>query len=283
MTTQAKSFKVQQNFFDNEKSYRKEKKKRYISEYCEGKSSLQAIKVALWLMIFSLGLILIISRLYFPTFYSMKIHFISTLGRYDRNPQGAYVFSVGLILVGIQQFLLTVNLSNILNTEEPKLAKVSKFFGIIGALGYIIVGLFPSTTIIPHLVGAVMVFFGFYLVLNLYWIRNSQQSRRNKKILKKKRYLGLWYVVFNLIALQFFITILIDIFIPFNNINEYTFFSSSLWEWIYFFSILIGTKICIYDISKSKFDKKKRKYDMEKKNYQPNILSMKKKENFVSS
>jgi len=224
------------------------------SEFVKGKASLKTFMFNLFMIILCLGLTLIIPRTLYPTFYSMKTHFISSLGVYLNNPRGAPIFNTGLILIGFLQIPLTMNLYHILEKGNSKLAKISSTFSIIGALGFIIVGIFPSNISAPHLTGAFMVFIGYYFVTNINWIILIQKRKRSEDIRSSTRPLGILYVVFNLIAGQFFTSVIIDLFFPNHILHSYGFFSSSLWEWIYMIAIISWLSVYFYNINKSKLN-----------------------------
>jgi len=240
--------------FEKEKNHSIEVFWNDFSEFIKGKASLKTFIFNLYFIIICLGLTLIIPRILYPTFYSMRTHFISSLGVYLNNPQGAPIFNTGIILIGFLQIPLTMNLYQILEKGNLKLAKISRSFSIIGALGFIIVGIFPSNISAPHLTGAFMVFIGYYLAANINWIILIQKRKRSEEFKSNTSHLSFLFLVFNLIANQFFISVIIDLIYPNHILHSYGFFSSSLWEWIYMIAIISWLSIYFYNINKSRLD-----------------------------
>ena len=108
----------------------------------------------------------------------------------------------------------------------------------MGALGFIMVGIFPSNINIPHLTGAFIVFFGYYLIANIDLIILIRNRKRSKELRSKPSYLGIFYIVFNLIAIQFCFNVILASNYPNHILHSYGYFSSSLWEWIFFLAIM---------------------------------------------
>jgi len=243
--------------FENEKNNRIQKYWSDFSTFIKGKAPLKAYIVNLCLIILFLGLTLIIPVLLFPTFYSMKSHFISSLGVYSNNPQGAPIFNIGIIFVGFLQIPFTMRLYQMIKKGDSKFAKISQSISLIGALGFIIVGIFPSNIPIPHITGAFMVFFGYFIIANIDWIIIIRNKIRNKELKRKPSYIGIFYIVFNLIGIQFGFSVILDSFYPNHILHSYGYFSSSLWEWIYFLAIISWS--LVYFISNNKTRQSKSK------------------------
>jgi len=202
-----------------------------------------------------LGLTLIIPVLLFPNFYSLKTNFISDLGVYLKNPLGAHVFNTGILLIGFLTIPFTMKFYQMNENKDSKLAKISRLISIFGALGFILVGIFPSNINIPHLIGAFMVFFGYYLVANIDLIILIRKRIKSEEIRSKTRPLGIFYIVFNLIAFQFSFSVILAMFYPNHILHSYGLFSSSLWEWIFFFTIMIWLNVHFISNSKTKLKK----------------------------
>ncbi|MHA1475312.1 MAG: DUF998 domain-containing protein [Promethearchaeota archaeon] len=224
--------------FENEENTKIRKFWLDFSTFINGKAPLKAYILNLCLIFIVLGLILIIPVLLFPNSYSMKNNFISDLGVYSSNPQGAPIFNTGIIFIGILQIPFSMKLFQLKEKGDSKLIKISKSISIMGALGFIMVGIFPSNIRIPHLTGAFIVFFGYYLIANIDLIILIRNRKRSKELRSKLSYLGIFYIIFNLIAIQFCFTVILASNYPNHILHSYGYFSSSLWEWIFFLAIM---------------------------------------------
>ncbi|QEE14405.2 DUF998 domain-containing protein [Promethearchaeum syntrophicum] len=240
--------------FENEKNNEKGEFLIETSKFIEGKASLNAYFLNLCLIILIMGLTLIIPLLLFPTFYSIKTNTISDLGVYLNNPQGAPIFNAGILITGVLQIPFTMKIYQMIEKGDSKLAKITQLFSLIGALGFIIVGIFPSNIRIPHLLGAFMVFFGYFIIANIDWIILIRKRKRNEEIKENTGHLGIFYIIFNLIAIQFGISLYLSIFYP---IYSYGIFSSSLWEWIFFLAIMSWSVVYFINYNKTRLFKSK--------------------------
>jgi len=176
----------------------------------------------------------------------MKTNTISDLGVYLNNPQGAPIFNAGIFIIGFLLIPFTLKIYQMIEKGDSKLAKISSSIYLMGSLGFIIVGIFPSNHRIPHLLGATIVFFGYFVVANIDWLIMNRKRKRSGEIKKERNDLGIFHIAFNLIALQFGISLILSVFDP-----SYGIMSSSLWEWIFFLTIMSRVLIHFINIIKT--------------------------------
>jgi len=153
-------------------------------------------------------------------------------------------------MIGILQIPFSMKLFQKEEKGDSKVKKISRSISLFGALGFILVGIFPSNINIPHLTGAFIVFFGYFLIANIDWMIIIRNKIRNKELKSKTNNLGSFYIVFNLIAIQFGFSVILTSYYPNHILHSYGYFSSSLWEWIFFLAIMSWS--LVYFISKNK-------------------------------
>ena len=140
--------------FEKEQNHRIQTLWIEISNFLKGKAPSRVYILNLGMVGLLFGFTLIIPLIFFPTSYSMKTNFISDLGVHFNNPRGAPIFNTGMIISGFLQIPLMMKMFQVLENGDLILAKLSRMLGLIGALGFIIVGIFPSNISSPHLIGA---------------------------------------------------------------------------------------------------------------------------------
>lgn len=181
-----------------------------------------------------------LAQLTYPEPYSPLFHNISYLGGFAHNPEGALLWNIGMIGVGIllipHQLYLHRHLRVSLSGENPFTKKCltgGLVCRIIACLGFVFIAIFPEDFGIWHMIPAFGVFFGFLIAFNLdfglIW-QHSQHLMTWKKIL-------LWVLIgwmdltfLGLVVTQLFSTNLAQWGIP------VIILELSPWEWSLFVS-----------------------------------------------
>ena len=197
-------------------------------------------------------LTLTIPAILFPTHYTISKYFISAMGNYSKNPLGAFIFNSGIIFIGFLQIPIYMFLYQELKVKSKKLAKISCTLSIISAIGYIIVGNFPENIHIPHLIGAFLVFVGFFLAANidLFIIINIKEW--HDKFKTQASLLELVYFIIYTVGILYIFSTVLNLFFQDNVLHSYTIFSPSLWEWMYNLALILWL-ISIFGYMNGKF------------------------------
>ena len=137
--------------------------------------------------------------------YSLTRNFLSDLGRYknfsgEHNFFSCQLFNMSLIMAGSIFIMFYHNISILFASYNYKLAKIGSFWGILGGISLIIVGLAPSDLYFSlHVLGAKWIFrfFLFTAIVYSYLMYFS-------KVLNYKYAIG--YIIFT-ISILFYILI----------------------------------------------------------------------------
>ncbi|MHA1717907.1 MAG: hypothetical protein ACTSWX_10165, partial [Promethearchaeota archaeon] len=208
-----------------------------ISHFLEGKGLCKDYidYFILFLLIFLFTLT--IPALLFPTHYAIPEYFISAMGNYSKNPIGAYFFNGGMIVLGIMQIPLQIFLAQKLRKESENLALTSGILGIIASMGYIMVGFFPENIWVPHIIGASLVFIGFFIVANIDLLILMQIRKQDEEFKKKSSSMELVYFIIYAVGAQFLFVTILNRYFPDSTLLDIAIFSPSLWEWTYMFAL----------------------------------------------
>jgi len=198
-----------------------------------------------------------LAQLTYPEPYSPLFHNISHLGGFVHNPEGALLWNIGMVVVGILLLPHQLYLHKHLKTSFPgnnpstqKVLKVGLGCRVIACLGIIFIAILPEDLGIWHMIPAFGVFFGFLIAFNLDFGLLWQYSPR----LRSRKGILLWLIIgwmdftfLGLVVTQLFPALLAQWGIP------VIILELSPWEWslfVSYFGWMGGLHILLEKISK---------------------------------
>jgi hypothetical membrane protein len=112
----------------------------------------------------------IISILFFPSSFNWFDNYLSTLGDFYDNPNGAIFYNVGMVLTGIASILFYIGFYRwATKKDKSKLLLTSLLLGCINGFAIIMAGVFSETheTFPQHVFWSLTVFLTFFPILIL--------------------------------------------------------------------------------------------------------------------
>lgn len=195
-----------------------------------------------WPIMCSVGLLAIFQYIFFsylaflafPESFDPFNNFLSQLGNYERNPNGAIFYFLAIIFSGVLSVIFYRGLYLFYSTEKSSmLLKLILILGIANGLSIFMSGVFAESVNYPlHFLFSFSIFFTLLPLLcmiNIY-IWNNQNYPKITSILG-------------------FIVVIIDlIFILIAMISEELFENAAIMEWLSLFSYFIWMLLIIYQI-----------------------------------
>ena len=184
-----------------------------------------------------LAVMLLLAQRAFPGGYTMLENYISDQGWMKENPEGFIFFTIGATVAGI---LLIPHFLYILRALMPTckpLTVFSTFLGLVGSVGFALVGLISKDFSEPHGLAADLAFGGFAfsaLVMLPVLLRKFQKKQE-------------WTKLCQVIVLYAFgiMLVLLALFFQELDPNQFSWeidprwFGGPPWQWISFFNVLL--------------------------------------------
>ncbi len=201
-------------------------------EVMKGKASIKHTRNYLLLIVILYFAISGYAQMVFPETYSIFRNTISDQGSIILNPNGAKLWNLAMIILGILSIPHFLYLYNLLKSLSVVLSIFSTTLGIICSISLSFIGIFPIDIRVPHLIFAGICFIGIFIKANIDLIlliikRKKQREKKLHSKLPNLIIVGIFYAIFNAAFLMMVITYVInDTIVPF-------------WEWVYFIAILV--------------------------------------------
>lgn len=132
----------------------------------------------------------------YPINYNILDNHVSNQGSIEKNPIGHRFWNVGMFIGGIILVPYALYMYRSYQSGWPTVAKFALLSGILAAIGYSLVGVFPEEVVIVHMIVASFAFFGllanYYLHFLIFW-RHFQ--RINYKWPKSWRFHALYHLL----------------------------------------------------------------------------------------
>lgn len=205
-------------------------KKKFFAIITGNAPKSEQIWYALFIAVFFAFICAIAIALY-PTDYSILDNHISNQGSITKNPAGHKFWNVGMFIEGILLVPFALYMYRSYQSGWPTVAKFALVSGILAAIGYSLVGVFPEEVAIVHMVVACFAFFGllanYYLHFLIFW---RQFQRTNFKWPNSWRF----HTLYHLLNFGFFTTIIMPNADSANaSLNwDPRIFEFPLWEWL---------------------------------------------------
>ena len=231
----------------------------FTVEVLQGKAPSKVHRVYILLIFILFATICVICQNVFPEPYSILKNSISDQGCPLNNPNGYYLFNIGIIVMALLLVPHFLYLSHVLKQVMPGVTFITLFLGFIGSIGMIIVGIFPKHMEPIHGIAAMITFIAFFLYSNGTFIIFLQTRIFLKSFRSRSKGLITYLVLFNI---SFAGLIIACIFLenpPESQEIMNLFFTFPLWEWLYFLVImgwLIGAFILVNQIELTQLPKR---------------------------
>jgi hypothetical membrane protein len=231
----------------------------FTVEVLQGKAPSKIHRVYILLIFFFFAVMCLIAQNLFPEPYSFLKNSISDQGCPLNNPNGYFLFNIGIIVLGLLLIPHFLYLSHVLRQIMPGVALITLILGLIGSTGMIFVGIFPKHLEPIHGIVARITFIAFFFYGNGTFIIFLQTREFLKSFRSRSKGLIIFLVLFNI---SFAGLIIACIFLekpPGSQEIFHTFFPFSIWEWLYFLVImgwLIGAFILVNQIELTKLPKR---------------------------
>ncbi|MCF2139927.1 MAG: DUF998 domain-containing protein [Candidatus Lokiarchaeota archaeon] len=221
--------KTDKGFISKQKDFKYFQNFNYFQSF-----NFRFIRSYIWIVFSGLVLVSILAQILYPTDYFFWKNTISDQGSPGLNPIGSIYWRIGVILNGIAHIPYIIYLTGKFKTIHPKKAKQFLFVGILSALGFSFVGIFPLDLGAIHYIFALIAFLGYYYTANLsFQIIESQKlffhRNGNEKKLFPMYVLKMYFQISGILCLGSFI------------LNKFFFDKeiSAILEWNYLLAICI--------------------------------------------
>lgn len=194
-----------------------------------------AVLLYIWGVFLTLVAISIVAQIQFPDSFKIWTNTISDQGSPTLNPQGHLFWRIGVILNGLLHIPYIHYLSQKLMVLDYRRAHQMKRIGVISAIGFCLVGVFPLDLGTIHYLMAVIAFLGYYITASISFkiIRQNKMRliiSKDPKIQKRIEFLSVFQSYFQIAGAICLFSFIFNTFVLGQEI-------SALLEWNYLFAI----------------------------------------------
>ena len=153
--------------------------------------------IYMWSVFSALVLVSAIAQILYPESFYIWSNTISAQGSSTLNPEGSTIWRIGVALNGLAHIPYLLYLSRHFRTENPLKGYSFAGIGVIAALGFSAVGIFPQDLGSIHYIVALVAFVGYYIAANLsfsIFLKTSRTIHQSNTL----NWLTLFRIYFNL-------------------------------------------------------------------------------------
>jgi hypothetical membrane protein len=140
------------------------------------KKTFRISQVAGLLAVLVYCLLAVASYIHFPSPFSPAHNWLSDLGDFTQNPDGARLYNLGIILTGLLVFIFFLSLGSwklVGHKTQNLMILLTQIFGILGSLAMILSAIFPINVPDLHRIWSIMLYvcFGTAFVFSVFALR----------------------------------------------------------------------------------------------------------------
>ena len=151
-----------------------------LKKFSEGKANKSTYGYYLFFIFLIFFSISFYAQRQYPSKFALFYTHISSQGSYVKNPDGALIWNIGMIIIGILYVPLFMYYYRCYSQNFPKYAHRGLVAGLCGSLSYIFVGLFPEEYDIFHEIPSTIAFFGH--IFSAYFYYPALRTKLKQKL-----------------------------------------------------------------------------------------------------
>lgn len=188
-------------------------------------------------MVLIFSIFLLLSAIFYPN-YNLIDNAISDLGVPYLNPNGWFLWSIGMIFIGLAMIPFIPYLYRRLRTINTYFTKIGISFIIIADIGMIGLGAFPQYEIflLLHQINAGFSFTGLYLTLFFLGFPVMKDKRIKRPFVGFFSFIG-WSGIIGFLTTQIYCIVKENSVFDYVNLGSQWFLNFPLWEWVLLFCV----------------------------------------------
>ncbi len=211
--------------------------------FLSGRFTGRTLRLYLIFMAAVFGSLIAIALLIFPQ-YTFFEYSVSSLGSWQKNPAGWWIFSIAMWAMGIMVVPFFMHAKRKFEKYTPRFARLFRACVFVTSGGMMVLGFFPEApgTIIVHYVAAGFIFIGFFVDACISWVSIGKMA-----LAAKPRSRQIAVIASLVLMIAAFWAILLGMLVTYL-VSRSAFLSNVyFWEWCYVL-VSIGFYLLLLEI-----------------------------------